>query len=105
MARYYYRTPSEKRVACNMRLPRRLKASLQAIVRLWQLIAESEGHNPDAVDLTFVCERLLAIGAEGVWVQATPTIGHEGVPRSEGSWDKIKESLRHRPKTSLKKIR
>ncbi len=94
----YYRTPTEKRVPLNVRIPGSLKSRMQDGVRLWRLIAESDGHDPDDVDMTFLAERLLSVGVEGLGVQAEVFTGHRGLPRTESSWGRLKEVLKKRGK-------
>ena len=96
MAPIYYSTPAEKRVPLNTRVPGSLKSEMRGIVRFWQLIAESEGHDPEDVDMTFVAERLLLVGVDGVKVQAEVFTGHRGLPGSESSWGRLKKVLKNR---------
>ncbi len=99
----YYAPPPDKRVALNVRVPSALKGSVEDIARLWRLMAESEGHdNPQAIDVTYVANRLMSIAVEEVWAQAQDLVGHEGVPRIDVTWKKIEESLRHRLRESKK---
>jgi len=102
-ATQYYAPPPGKRVPLNVRVPSALKGSVEDIARLWRLMAESEGHdNPRAIDVTYVSVRLMSIAAEEVWAQAKDLVGHEGVPRTDGTWKSIEESLRHGLRESKK---
>lgn len=76
-----------------MRLPVSLKANLKAIVKLWQAMAEAQGHDPSNIDMTFVCERLLRIGADGVWAQAGTSAGISGMPKTDDEWDRLVASI------------
>ena len=99
----YYAAPPVKRVPLNVRVPSALKSSMEDIARLWRLMAENEGHdNLRAIDVTYVSVRLMSIAAEEVWAQAKDLVGHEGVPRTDGTWKKIEESLRQRLRGSNK---
>ena len=89
----YYSPPPEKRVPLNIRVPGSLKDRLNAIVKLWRVIAEANGHDPDSIDLTFVCERLLQIGDDGVWAQAGRGAGLDGMPRDDEEWDRLVKAI------------
>lgn len=85
----YFEPPPEPRVAVNMRLPVGLKAHLDAIVKLWQVMADAQGVDSTNVNLTYVCERLLRVGVDGVWAQTGGKAGLTGMPRTDEDWDKL----------------
>ncbi len=99
----YYSPPPEKRVPLNIRVPSSLKDRLNAIVKLWRAIAEAHGHDPDAIDLTYVCERLLQIGDDGVWAQAGRQVGLDGMPQSDEEWDRLIKAIYKDAKTAKAK--
>ncbi len=97
----YFELP-EKKVAINIRVRTSLKKQLQDVVRLWTLMAEAKGSDPGDIDLTFVCERLLLVGVEGVWAQVGAVGGIEGMPKSDEEWATLAKALAREAKASKK---
>lgn len=56
--------PKPKKEALNLRVPDSLRAMLNDTVRLWKMYAEARGEDAEQIDLTFVCVRLLKVGAD-----------------------------------------
>lgn len=89
----YFDMPPEKRVPMNMRIPASLRAHLEAILELWKVVAETQGLDPDALDLTYVVERLLRVGVDGAWAQAAKEAGIEGTPKTPVEIERFKERI------------
>lgn len=94
----YYRRPKKEgsRVALNFKVSVALKASLQAVMKLWQLRAELEGATKDEVkdiDLTFVCNQLLEVGVDGAWEEVGAEAGLSGAPKNDAEWAKLRLAL------------
>lgn len=95
----YWKAPPERRVAVNARLPRSLKLHLDAVQQLWRTIAELEGNDPAAVTTTYVIERLLSVGVDGVWAQVGQLAGLNGMPRTPEEWERLRKALaKHKSK-------
>lgn len=67
-----YEGPGQKlkKEALNLRVPESLRAMLNDTVKLWKRLAEARGEDADQIDLTFVCVRLLKVGADTAFVEA-----------------------------------
>lgn len=89
----YFEPPPEKRVPLNFRVPVSLKEHLQAIVDLWKIKAQSAGHDPEGIDMTYVCERLLRVGVDGVWAQEGKIAGLDGAPRNDAEREALKRAI------------
>ncbi len=61
-----YEGPGQKlaKQALNLRAPDSLRAMLNDTVKLWKMLAEANGEDSDLIDLSFVCLRLLKVGAD-----------------------------------------
>jgi hypothetical protein len=91
----YFELP-ERRVPLNFRVPETLKLHLQAVVRLWKLMAKARGKDAaflKSIDMTHVCERLLKVGVDGVWAKAGEMAGLQGMPTSEDDWDALERAI------------
>lgn len=93
MADTDYWKPPDKRVAVNLRLPADLKAHLDGVQQLWRILAEADGEDPDLVTFTYVCERLMRVGVDGVWAQVGEPAGLRGMPRTPEEWTRLKASI------------
>jgi hypothetical protein len=89
----YWKAPPERRVAVNARLPRSLKLHLDAVQQLWRTMAELDGSDPDTVTTTYVIERLLTVGVDGVWAQVGQLAGLQGMPRNPEEWERLRKAL------------
>ncbi len=89
----YWKPPPEKRVAVNVRLPRDLKLHLEGVQELWRVLASLNGTDPDLVNQTYVIERLLRVGVDGVWGQVGHGAGLSGMPRNKEEWEQLKAYL------------
>ncbi len=78
-----YEGPGQKlkKEALNLRVPESLRAMLNDTVKLWKLFAEARGEDADQIDLSFVCVRLLKVGADTafgeVGIKLVPDEGEE----------------------------
>lgn len=92
----YFELP-EKRVALSARVPESLKGQLSAIVRLWRIRAVARGMTTQeaegSIDMTYVIERLLKVGVEGVWAQEGAAIGLTGMPSDDAEWGALERSI------------
>ncbi len=61
-----YESPGTKlkKEPLNLRVPESLRAMLNDTTKLWKMLAEARGEDADQIDLTFVCVRLLKVGAD-----------------------------------------
>ena len=95
----YWKAPPEKRVAVNARLPRSLKLHLEGVQQLWRVMAELEGKDSSTITVTYVIERLLSVGVDGVWAQAGHLAGLQGMPRNPEEWERLRKALtKHKAK-------
>jgi hypothetical protein len=67
---------------------------LLAIMRCWRTNAAKEGHDPEEIDLSFVCERLLRAEVVAFWDEVEARTGQRGPPKSEESWERMGAALR-----------
>lgn len=98
-----YFEPPEKRVRLNFKVPASLRAKLEAVMRLWKIRAEANGRDPEDIDLTFVCARLLAVGVDGAWAEAGQLAGLSGMPSSEEEWKVLTRAIQKEAQASSKK--
>lgn len=92
----YFEQPAPRhtrKVQLNIRIPPELKDELLAVVALWAAIAEAQGLDPAAQDLTHVCIRLLRKGANDAWEQALEMVQIEDPPVTEEDWVALKKAL------------
>lgn len=66
---YYEPPPGTKKVQVAARVSPELNDALDAVVRLWKLVAEASKRDPDAVDKTYVITRLLSVGVDGAFAE------------------------------------
>lgn len=78
LAAYY--EPPDPKVQLTARIRRSTRNMLDGVVRLWKERARLDSDDPEHVDLTFVVERLLRVGAEGAFSE------HGGMPETEEQW-------------------
>lgn len=88
-----YFEPPEKRVQVTFKIPESLKGHLMAVVRLWRAKAIAGGHDPDDINLTYVAERLLRVGVEGVWGETGKLVGLNGAPTSDDEWAALEKAI------------
>ena len=89
----YWKAPPRKRVLLTTRQPEDVRAGLETVRELWRLRAELNGDDADAIDLTYVVERLLRVGIDGAWGQALHAAGLEHVPQTPEDWQKLRKGL------------
>lgn len=89
----YWKTPPQKRVSLTVRIPRDVKLHLEGVQELWRVLAQLDGSDPDSVNMTYVVERLLSVGIDGVWAQVGQLAGLDGMPRNPEEWDRLKKAL------------
>lgn len=105
----YFQPPDKARVLLGFKVPATLRESLDALVKLWQLrqrleksrsIAKDEPKRAkmiqaavDEIDLTYVCNRLLAVGLDGAWGQLLDAAGLERVPATEEEWEQLERHM------------
>lgn len=81
-------TPAEEtKVPLNMRVPKSLKAGLEATVRLWKMQAEARGDDPQNIDVTHVATTLLKLAVAGEF-QA-----YGGRPTDDEAWETLKAAV------------
>jgi hypothetical protein len=95
----YWKAPPRKRVLLTTRQPEDVRAGLETVRELWRLRAELNGDDADAIDLTFVVERLLRVGIDGAWGQALHAAGLEHIPRTPEEWQQLRKGLTAKVKT------
>lgn len=89
----YWQTPPQKRETLTVRIPKDLKAHLEGVIELWRALAVIDGSDPEQVNLTYVVERLLRVGVDGVWAQVGEPAGLSGMPRNKEEWELLKASM------------
>lgn len=89
----YWKAPPRKRVLLTTRQPEDVRAGLETVRELWRLRAELNGDDADAIDLTYVVERLLRVGIDGAWGQALEAAGLEHVPSTPEEWQRLRRAL------------
>lgn len=89
----YWKTPPQKRVTLTVRIPEDVKLHLDAVIQLWKVMAQLNHSDPEQVTLTYVVERLLRVGVDGVWAQAGAQAGLDGMPRTPEEWEQLKAAL------------
>jgi hypothetical protein len=89
----YWKAPPRKRVLLTTRQPEEVRAGLETVCELWRLRAELNGDEADAIDLTYVVERLLRVGIDGAWGQALHAAGLERVPSTPEEWQQLRKGL------------
>lgn len=94
----YWKAPPRKRVLLTTRQPEDVRAGLETVRELWRLRAELNGDDADAIDLTYVVERLLRVGIDGAWGQALHAAGLERVPSTPEEWQRLRKSLQRASK-------
>jgi hypothetical protein len=93
---YFGLPPKKKRVPLNFKVPPELKTKLQGAVRLWKAMARSKGASEDEIqdiDFTYVCERFLEIGVDGLWGEAGKALDLQGMPQNEQEWVAFERAL------------
>lgn len=83
----FERPEGSKLVPIQFRLSSDLIASLDAVVRLWQLIEEAHGGNAKAIDRTYVVRRLLNVGIDAAFAE----LG--GKPVTAEEWKKLEQLI------------
>lgn len=85
----YYDPPGTKtrKQALNLRVPEPLRAKLDDVVRVWRIYAEERGEDAEQIDLTYVCVRLLDVGADGAFAE----IGLR--PSTPEEWARLKKLI------------
>ena len=89
----YWKAPPRKRVLLTTRQPEDVRAGLETVRELWRLRAELNGDDADAIDLTYVVERLLRVGIDGAWGQALHASGLKHIPRTPEEWQQLRKAL------------
>lgn len=89
----YWKAPPRKRVLLTTRQPEDVRAGLETVRELWRLRAELNGDDADAIDLTYVVERLLRVGIDGAWGQALHAAGLERIPSTPEEWQQLRKGL------------
>lgn len=86
--------PPETRVQLGFKVRTSLKLNLKDVERLWKALAIARGTNPDDIDLTYVCERMLTAGVETAWAQLGHSMGLAGgKPANEEEWAKLERTI------------
>jgi hypothetical protein len=93
----------ERRVPISVRIPESLRKHLDAVVKLWQLTASAEGHDPELIDLTYVVGQLLEDGVGNVWAKVGLAAGipaektaqrpYPGMPVTDEEWSRLERAL------------
>lgn len=99
----YWQAPPQKRVSLTVRVPKDLKLHLEAVQELWRVLAALDNTDPESVNMTYVVERLLRVGVDGVWAQVGHGAGLSGMPRNPEEWEQLKAYLRKAKKRSAPK--
>lgn len=89
----YWQTPPQKRVTLTVRIPKDVKEHLDGVIELWRILAQLDHADPDSVSLTYVVERMLRVGVDGVWAQVGHQAGLDGMPRTPEEWERLKTAL------------
>jgi hypothetical protein len=108
-----YFDPPLKRVQISFKAEPQLRASLWKIVRLWRIVAaiqkakaskpshdkanpeEIDLHeiDPDDIDFTFVCEKLLGGAASEVWADVMRLAELKNEPETDDDWVTLERAL------------
>lgn len=84
----YYEPPqSTKRVQIGVRVSSDLNDALDAVVKLWKLVAAASGKDPEGVDKTYVITRLLSVGIDGAFGE------FGGKPETVEEWKKLEQLI------------
>jgi hypothetical protein len=94
----YWKAPPRKRVLLTTRQPEDVRSGLETVRELWRLRAELNGDDADAIDLTFVVERLLRVGIDGAWGQALHAAGLKHIPHTPEEWQQLRKALAAKPR-------
>lgn len=89
----YWQTPPQKRVTLTVRVPEDVKEHLEGVIQLWRILAKLNHSDPEQVTLTYVVERMLRVGVDGVWAQAGAQAGLDGMPRTPEEWQALEAAL------------
>lgn len=96
-----YEPPQKKApptVTINVRIPLPLREQLEAVARLWRLMAHVRGDEEAKIDLSYVTRRLFRAGV----AQAFAEFGQKSIPSSEEEWSELErvvsEALKAPPK-------
>lgn len=82
--------PLEKREAMtqiNIRVPKSLIAEMDAVVRLWKILATHRGDEVSGIDRSYVMRRLLRAGRDSAFAE------FGGLPADEAGWDKLEANI------------
>lgn len=81
-------------VQFNVRLPKSLKDSLEAVVELWIALAKSRGDEHKHIDLGYVTRRMLKVGVDTAFDE------FGGIPTSKDDWTKVHAAIEKSAKSA-----
>jgi hypothetical protein len=88
--------PPQKRVSISFRISAATRERLNDVIRLWRVMAEESGVDPDDVDLSYVCDRLLSGTVDEVWAEALRNAGLQSDPANQAQWAALEHAARAR---------
>ncbi len=87
MALYNPLEKEEAMTQINLRMPKSLIADMEAIVRLWKILATHRGDETRGIDRSYVIRRLLRAGRDTAFSE------FGGVPTDEAGWEKLEAAV------------
>jgi hypothetical protein len=61
--------PPLKRASLHFKIEANYRSSLELLKSAWRTMATQDGADPESIDLTYVCERLMVAGLRGAWAE------------------------------------
>lgn len=83
--------PPDISVALNLRVPESTKESLEAVIRLWQLLADARGKPSGKIDMSHVCRRLLKVGVEQAFAEVGIKV--DDLMNGDVDWDDVEKAV------------